>query len=192
MNVILLVSVLTTTVIYSAFSTQLQIQGDAMLRVKKDIRITNIEAKKYNGDAIEIANPKYSVDSTSMYVKLPKKGDYVTYEVTVTNKSDIDYWISKMTELSHNPEVSYIYSLKLNEDVIEYPDTISNPTEFKFTITITNEKDAELEENLNLQYTFVEVTYKARQLSYSNAATTCKTVQCALDELAMLMKGKEN
>ena len=63
-----------------------------MIRARKDIRITNIEAKKYNGDAIETANPKYSVDSTSMYVKLPKKGDYVTYEVTITNKSDIDYF----------------------------------------------------------------------------------------------------
>lgn len=186
MSVLLLFSILGTTIVYSAFSTQLQIQGDAILRSDNEIRITGVEFKDSSNGAYETYNSRYTRDTASIFATLPANSS-ITYTVKVTNKSDRDYVISKIDEISHNTNLTYTSSLKVNETEIEYPESVDLIVPFEFEIVITNNTQNTQEETLSLQYTFSEVTYKASQLSYENASTSCKTIQCALDELSTLI-----
>ena len=182
MGILLFVAMLFATVIYSAFSTQLQIGGEAMLRAIRDIRITSIEAVEYNGDATEISNPQYTVDTTRTEVNLPPH-TYITYNVTITNKDDVDYIISQIQELSHTSSAKYEISIKVNKDIIDYAPSASEPKDTIFTIKISNDTEETLQETLYLQYTFKENIYRAFQLSYNHEYSTCEESQCAIDEL---------
>ena len=187
MNALLLFSVLSATIVYSAMNTKLQIQGEAVLRSKNDIRVTGLEKMEYTNGAYDTYNSKYSKDTVSMFVTLPANSS-ITYEFKITNKSDIDYIVSQVKQISHNNNVTYTNSLKVNDDVIDYAASNSAGTEKTFTIKITNNTATTQVETLSLQFVFEEATYKASQLSYSNVATSCKNAQCAIDELAKLAK----
>ncbi len=186
MSLVLLMAITISTIIYASFNTRLQITGEAYLRAKKDIRITGIELVGSSNSAYETYTSRYTTDTTTIYATLPAKS-YIEYAITITNKSDVDYVVSKIQEISHNSSVTYTNNLKVNEDVIDAMSS-SSGTDKVFNIKITNNTTSLQKETLFLQYTFEEATYTASQLSYSNNATSCKTVQCALDELAGMVE----
>ena len=103
--IILLIAIIFTTIVYSAFSTKLQINGDLVVRSDNDIRITNLSIKESTGGAYETYNSKYTKNTTSMFVTLPSNSS-ITYEVEITNDSSDDYSLTNIEALN-NTNLNY-------------------------------------------------------------------------------------
>ena len=190
LKVILSLSVAFSSIIYASYSTSLQVSGDAYLRASGDIRITGIEMTGRSGEAYEFANYKYSKNTTSLFVNLPA-GTYIDYAIMVTNKKSKDQIVSKIEEIAHTSSATYTHDdLVVNETIIDAP--LGSATEKIFTIRISNPTSETIQETLVLQYTFEDLKYTASDLTYYNELSTkCssnRTSQCALDELAELIK----
>ncbi len=129
---ILLVSLLFTTLVYSAFNTQLQIKGDAIVRSEQIMRITKLSISQTLNGAYETYSSKYEKDTTSLYVILPASSSMV-YEVEVTNKNNLRVFI--LDEIVHlvknNDDVSVEYGIKVG-------DYIKNGSTEVFTISLIN------------------------------------------------------
>ena len=182
-SIALLVSLMFTTLVYSAFNTQLQIEGDAVVRSEQEIRITNIEVSNTTNGAYEEYNNKFGKDTTSIYVILPSNSS-ITYTVEITNKVNYWYMIDKIEELSNtNNNVNILITLNV-KDIIN-----SNSTK-TFNITITNTTEEEQIETLVYKYgyrnsvTLQEVGYDGSKTGLKNqTGEECIESQCAIDAL---------
>ena len=144
--------------VYSAFSTKLQIGGDLIVRSDNDIRITNLSIKESTNGAYETYNNKYTKDTTSMFVTLPSNSS-ITYEVEITNKDSIDYLVSKIDTLSNtNSNIDISVELK-EKDLID-----TNSTKI-FTIIFVNNTSSEQETTLVLKYQFIENNFVVTLIS---------------------------
>ena len=191
-KIILGLSVVFSSIIYASYNTSLQVSGDAYLRAREDIRITNIEMTARSGEAYEFANYKYSKNTTSLFVNLPA-GTYIDYAITITNKKSKDQIVSKIDEIAHTSGATYSHdNLVVNETIIDAPAEGTTEATKTFVIKIENKTSATLQETLVLQYTFEDLVYTASDLTYYNALTkkcsSNQTAQCALDELAGYVK----
>ena len=190
-KIILGLSIVFSSIIYASYNTNLYISGDAYLRKSGEmVRITNVSYIESSGEAIELYVPKYSKNTTSLFAELPA-GTYIKYSINISNKTNKDYIISSINEISHNTNLTYEYSLKVEEDIIDAPTGGASEATESFTITITNNGSSTQVETLVLQYNFEELKYTASDLIYYNELSTkCssnRTSQCALDELAGLI-----
>ena len=70
---------------YSALNTNLMISGEAVIRVPVDIRVDKITLKELVG-ATELYNPKYTKDTTSIFLNL-KENTSATYIIEIRNYS---------------------------------------------------------------------------------------------------------
>lgn len=119
------------------------------MRSDQDIRITNISISSTTNGAYETYNNKYNKDATFMYVTLPSNSS-ITYNVEISDKSNIGFDISQITQESHtNSNVHVDISLNVG-------DMISANSIKIFTITITNNSSTEQIETLVYKYEFVE------------------------------------
>ena len=145
--IILLIAIIFTTIVYSAFSTKLQIDGDLVVRSDNDIRITNLSIKESTGGAYETYNSKYTKNTTSMFVTLPSNSS-ITYEVEVTNSSDYNYTLSSLNELTNlNSNLTY------TTDTEQYDIYDSNSIR-KVLIAISNNSNEEISDSLVLEFKF--------------------------------------
>lgn len=147
-----------STVVYSAFSSNLQITGDAVVRSINNIRVTDIRISNQTNGAYEKYNNKFTSETTSMFVILPSNSS-ITYEIDITNIDDINYLIDSITELSNtNNNVNISMSLNVN-------DLVSGNSVKTFTVTLSNTTLEEQEETIVYKYSFVEggitVTFSA-------------------------------
>lgn len=58
--------IVTTTIVYSGFSTKLAFVSDVLFRVSADIRVTDIKLESSTNGAIENYSPKYDVSETTI------------------------------------------------------------------------------------------------------------------------------
>lgn len=144
----LVISLLFTTIVYSSFSTQLQIRGEAIARSDQIIRITGLKLLEATNGAYETYNSKYEKDTTSLYVTLPPSS-YMTYEVAVTNKNaQLIYRLQELlTLINNNSNVAIEYGIVVGDCI--------NSNETKtFTIKLTNNTSSEQALTLINQYKF--------------------------------------
>ncbi len=161
--IILLASLSFSTVVYSAFNTQLQISGEAMVRAEQMIRVTGIRLIEKTNNAFEVYNSKYEKDTTSLYVSLPASSS-MTYEVTVTNKSSqLIYYLAEILPLiTDNSNVTVAYSIKAG-------DCINSNENHKFTITLTNSTASEQVLTLINQYRFEPANWNPLETTFLSA-----------------------
>ena len=74
---------------YSAFATQLTLNGTAEITGVWDVKITNIETKEMS-DGCDAGDPEFTNTTATFNAKLNKPGDSITYVVTIENKGTID------------------------------------------------------------------------------------------------------
>ena len=147
--ILFLVAILFTTVVYSAYNTQLQIKGEAMVRSIQKIRITNITIYERINGAYETYNNRYNKDVTFMYATLPVNSS-IAYEVEITNEDTIGYLVESITEQAHtNPNVDISISLNVN-------DSIRSQNTKTFIIRFTNNTTEEQLDTLIYKYAFKE------------------------------------
>ncbi|MBQ8131229.1 MAG: hypothetical protein IJ193_01920, partial [Bacilli bacterium] len=150
----ILVLLMFITVTYASFNTNLFINGNAYLRVDKDIRITNIHLLETEYNGYENTNSEYTVNSVSMDVSLPRQASSLTYEVTISNVSDKRYKITDILESSYNNKnVKYELVDASIGNIVE-PHTEKTVT-IKFTnnVTVVEEDDVYETKEYTFDYT---------------------------------------
>lgn len=94
--------VLFLTVGFSKFSTELGISGiSAVVRVKKDIRISGISLKQTESNGISTFED-YNVKKILTEIKLPNSSSTVTYAINVLNVGNTEMALANITGLPSN------------------------------------------------------------------------------------------
>lgn len=125
-------SILFMSIGYAALNTELSISGETYVRVKEEIRITDIKMVSAESGAYETYNSKYSKDTTSMFVTMLNSNSTITYEVTIENKSAQQYKLKDILEESTtNSNITY----QING--VEIDTIFEGNTTTTFSITFT-------------------------------------------------------
>ena len=107
------------SVVYSALNTNMYIDGNAILRVDSDIRITDLKLLNATSGGYEVYNSKYAKDSITNGILLPNNDSTITYVVKITNKGNQRYIINNIAiESSNNDNISFETNYS-NDQVIE-------------------------------------------------------------------------
>lgn len=97
-------------VAYSAFATQLNINGQSKIVGEWNIKITGISAENVS-PGCDAGTPKYSNTKAIFDAKLQKPGDTITYIITIKNAGTIDAVLSSADFIPDNengsPAISY-------------------------------------------------------------------------------------
>ncbi len=107
--VALLIIVVAMAIGYSAFATELTINGTAEITGEWNIKITGVEIQNANGE-VDAGKPEFTDTTFSFSTKLKKPGDTVTYAVTIENLGTIDATLSNLIFKEGEdecPEISY-------------------------------------------------------------------------------------
>ena len=89
-----LVLIVLFSVGYSALSASLGIGGSSKYFLKAPVRITGISLAGAINGGYEVFSPEYTSNTTTIGAYLPNLTSAVTYEVTFTNYSDINYIVN--------------------------------------------------------------------------------------------------
>ncbi len=85
----LLIVILLMAVGYSAFATQLNINGTAEITGEWNVKITNIVTQEIS-EGCDDGDPQYDDTKITFTPKLQKPGDIIVYEITIKNAGTID------------------------------------------------------------------------------------------------------
>ena len=141
---LIIIVVLGLSIGYSALNTNLSISGDAIVKADADIRIIDLKFLKATNGGQELYSSKYTKDTTKIFAHLPSNSS-ITYEVTITNKTNGRFKVSDIVDNFSN----ITYSL----DGIEENGVYDNQT-LTFTITLSNNENDLREGTLDLNYVF--------------------------------------
>lgn len=109
--------IIITSIGYAAIEKTLLISGEAIFRVEEDIRITDLKFISASNGGMEEYNSQYSKAGVITGINLPNLDSSVTYEVTVTNISNINMRLKDIiNEYFSNTNIEYILiDISLNE-----------------------------------------------------------------------------
>ena len=147
----ILVLIMFITVTFASFNTNLFIDGNAYVRVDKDIRITNIHLLETEYNGYENTGSEYTNHSISTDVSLPRQASSLTYEITISNVSDRRYKITDIIEDSYdNKDVKYELIDASIGNIVEPHTTKTFRVKFTNNVTVVEEDDV----YQTLTYTF--------------------------------------
>lgn len=130
--IIIFLVVLFNSVIYGALNTEMYIDGEAQVRVDRDIRITNLKVVEQTAGAYEKYSSSYSKNLTSMHVVLPNSNSTMTYEVDISNTGYAKYKVNDIVEeINSNNKIKYEI-INLDQSTI-----IENGATYTFKIKFT-------------------------------------------------------
>lgn len=127
----LLIAVITMAVGYSAFATQLEINGNAEIVGEWNVEITKIEATTVTGQA-DAGTPTFTKTTAEFDADLKQPGDSVVYTITVENKGSIDATLANYTmtpQADGSPAILYTYT--------EPAEDLAAGGTTTFTVTVT-------------------------------------------------------
>lgn len=158
---------------YSIITDTLTINGKGVIRAKLDIRITNIElAGTTNGGLIN-SNPEFYATSLTTSrvlwdVTLPQAESTVTYNVTVTNLSDMNAVVTSINTLNDsNSNIEYILN-NMAVNTVKMPKSDN----YQFQITVKykdsvkpNISSINRNETANIEFTFYKLPVYTYQIT---------------------------
>ena len=96
------------TMVYSALNSTMGIAGDAYVRVDENIRVSGINLVGVENSALELYSPSYSKNTIKTGIRLDSLDGIVNYKFVVSNFSDVDMEINKITSnVDNNEFISY-------------------------------------------------------------------------------------
>lgn len=108
--IIILIVIIAMAIAYSAFATQLNINGQSKIVGEWNIKITGISAENISSGC-DAGTPKYSNTKAIFNAKLQKPGDTITYIITIKNAGTIDAVLSSAEftpdDVNGSPAISY-------------------------------------------------------------------------------------
>ena len=106
--IICLISIICLMMVgYAAYNKVLNIKGTTAITSIWDIRITNVKMSNKEGEAEEVGDPTWNDLTAYMEANLHKKGDSITYDVTISNRGTLDDYLNSINN-----------SLKTNNEAI--------------------------------------------------------------------------
>ena len=107
---VLSVLVVAMAVGYALLAQELTINGSASIDSTWKVEITNITQKEINGGVTE-KSKSYTATTANFDIGFTQPGDYVIYEIEVTNSGTIDAVISNINVVTdNNPAIIYTTS----------------------------------------------------------------------------------
>lgn len=151
---------------YSVFSSSLNISGEAVYRVEKDVRITNLSLNQTSYEGLS-SYSKFGHDNINVGNTLKNINSTVTYNVEITNKGNVPVILKSITpNYGANENIEYVVnnikvgSFVIDPDALKEGNQAGKPTiitvtiKYKDTVTsIPNNIDA----NMILKFEFIEV-----------------------------------
>lgn len=136
----LLIVLATMAVAYSAFATQVTINGTAEIVGQWNVGITNVEIQNISSGC-DGGTPEYTDTDVKFYAKLQKPGDSITYAITIENLGTIDATLNDVIftadEDTGSPAISFSTTSLAN--------TLNAGEQTTFTVTIKyDEKTTEV------------------------------------------------
>ena len=158
----ILLIVLFNSIIYGAINTEMYIDGEAHIRVDKDIRITYLKIIEQTQGSYETYKSDYSKDTTCINITLPNSNSSIVYEITIKNTKDKDYILSDIEELTYSN-----YSIKYELMNLEENQLIKANTNHTFQIKITTLENSYNQQGIiNLKYNFISYEDRVWEFSY--------------------------
>ena len=181
--------VLLMTIGYSAMATELNITGEASFRTEADIRITNNGVSGITNGGSILYNPDFSRDTIITGVNLPHLNSTVSFEITVTNFTNIPMMLESINNLNMtNPDITYTITGMSINDLVSGFETTTFTITFHYRDTVTalpanRNLESRIEFNFVSAVTDVTVTFNANgatsiaatslTCSYTFPATSC-------------------
>ncbi|MDD6263590.1 MAG: glycine rich domain-containing protein [bacterium] len=187
--------ILLVTLGYSAYSSSLAINGEALVRAESDVRITNAQVAELGSLGRVNSNSSYAVRDFTSDIQLRAIYSSVTFDITVTNLSSSNVLITNVENKAYsNTLIGYEFiNMEINKTVIPAASEYTFQLKFVFTndtigkllaasIEVLNEFLNGASSNLKstLEFTF----YKIPQYVYEVSATP-------EDSLIVLKKGDD-
>ncbi len=109
-TIVVLIAIIAMAVAYSAFATQLNINGQSEIVGEWNIKITGISVENIS-TGCDAGTPEYTNTSATFSAKLLKPGDTITYLITIQNGGTINAVLDNVTFTPDNengsPAISY-------------------------------------------------------------------------------------
>ena len=153
---------------YSIFNATLNISVTAQASGTFNVKITNVEVDSQNTtsgstNTMAAVGENYAVTETTLSATFNAPGDYITYDITVSNLGTIDAVISVETE----PQESTSGSFKMSCNAV-HGKRINASSQQKFKCRISFDEDHELTSITGIQSASMTITVNAVQESTSN------------------------
>ncbi|MBQ6495465.1 MAG: InlB B-repeat-containing protein [Bacilli bacterium] len=169
-NLIILITFLCIvflTIGFSAIEYVLNVRDiNAVIRIEKDIRITNLRKMSELNNATSTAED-FNYDFITSSISLPNSNSSITYDIEITNIGNVEMGLTDITGLPSNLEYTvtgYTMEAALCDDIDNTKCSLGSVTTIHLTIGYGENGYNELNTNYNLNLTFVfeEMLYTAR------------------------------
>ena len=107
--------VLLMAVGYAAFQSVLNIKGTSNISSNWNILITNVTSKNIIGGASNVEDPKWENLTATFKTNLTAPGDSIEYDITVSNKGNLNATLDKITLSDPNNEAIIFTTSGLTE-----------------------------------------------------------------------------
>ena len=136
--IVLLIVIVVMAVGYSAFATQLKINGTAQIIGEWNVKITGIKAQ-FVSEGANAGTPEFTVTSATFDAKLSKPGDKIVYEITIENAGTMDASLqsAKFTPDEENGSPAIKYETTQPAQTLNPGDTTT------FTVTVIYDENME-------------------------------------------------
>ena len=126
--VLVMLCVLLLTIGFSAFYTSMEISNiSAMVRVQKDIRVTNFLASSGTNGASSNYE-EYSVHTITSSVNLPNANSVMTYHIEVTNIGNVEQGIYAIDEIYKNINSNTDSNLEIKSKTVNLKEALCDDT----------------------------------------------------------------
>ena len=122
---------------YSAFATQLSLNGTAEIVGEWDVRITNIETKEIS-EGCDGGKPQFTNTTATFDAKLKKPGDTIVYEITIENQGTMNATLETVVFLSDDKNGSE--AIKYSTTELDH--TLNSGEQTKLDVTVEYDPSA--------------------------------------------------
>ena len=144
------------TVVYSAISSKLMITGDAVARIRSNVRINKFRIHEVSNGVIS-SYEEFSKTYTMSNVTLPNSDSYIIYELVIGNYEDVEMQLSNITGLPSNLTYELI-DYSLHDMICDNTNKCFGGVEKTLYLKIkyANYNSSGTNYNINLEYEFKE------------------------------------
>ena len=144
------------TVVYSAISSKLMITGDAVARIRSNVRINKFRIHEVS-DGVISSYEEFSKTYTMSNVTLPNSDSYIIYELVIGNYEDVEMQLSSITGLPSNLTYELI-DYNLHDMICDNTNKCFGGVEKTLYLKIkyANYNASGTNYNINLEYEFKE------------------------------------
>ena len=144
------------TVVYSAISSKLMITGDAVARIRNNVRINIFKIHEVS-DGVISSYEEFSKTYTMSNVTLPNSDSYIIYELVIGNYEDVEMQLSNITGLPSNLTYELI-DYSLHDMICDNTNKCFGGVEKTLYLKIkyANYNASGTNYNINLEYEFKE------------------------------------